>query len=76
MLIKHANLVDKNYKNILQGEHTKKKEEREGHTWASKLKCMRKWTLKKIIYLKTHSLQTAIYYTGEDLRFTVYTFLP
>lgn len=25
MLIKHANLVDKNYKNILQGEHTKKK---------------------------------------------------
>ena len=32
MLIKHANLVDKNYKNILQGEHTKKKEEREGHT--------------------------------------------
>lgn len=33
ILIKHANLVDKNYKNILQGKHTKKKkEEREGHT--------------------------------------------
>ena len=31
-----------------------KKEEREGHTWASNLKCMRKWTSKKIIYLKTH----------------------
>ena len=31
MLIKHANLVDKNYKNILQGEHTKKRGKRRIH---------------------------------------------
>lgn len=75
MLIKHANSKEKNYRKILQGEHTKK-EGKEGHRYASKLRCMRKLTLEKIIYLKTHGLQTASYYTAEGLGFTVYTSLP
>ena len=31
ILSKHANLVDKNYKKILQGEHTKKRGKRRAH---------------------------------------------